>query len=104
MKPQAIPPGEGGSVFEILKRQHLAGLGILQAQQTGPGEMKIIRLDDTLDILQREFTCLIEGNGLGLNPAQNGAAARIPGIVAKSGRWIDSGLDCPPRGGNLGAT
>src|SRR5437773_1644914 len=74
---QPAPARELARAPEVVERKHLAALGVFQAQQSRPGEMRIVGLDCRLDTAQVERAIGFVVERLRLDAAQHRGATAL---------------------------
>jgi len=68
---QTMLLGKLARADQILQRQHFALHGVFQRQQTGPGEMEVVRLDRCRDLIQIQRTVGLHFHRLRLDRAEH---------------------------------
>ena len=69
--------GEPAGPRHVLQGQHLARLGVLQAQEPGAREMEVVRLHGLSHLVQVQRAIVLKIQGLRLDAAQHRCAAAL---------------------------
>lgn len=80
---QAVAAGQGRGRLHIFKRQQLATQGVFKCQQPGAGKVRIVRLDGSLDVGQRQRAIGLVRNRLGLDAAKHRTATALPAVAMR---------------------
>ena len=72
-----------GGVLHPGQCLHLAIVGVLETEQSRPGEMRVVGLDDGVDVVQVERTIVEHSHRLGLDAAEHRSAAGLVPVAVR---------------------